>query len=81
VRGGNDQIPARLAEALSGQIKLGSEFRSIRRNSDGSYRLAFALAGGGTSTVTADRVVLALPFSILRTLDGFASRRHLSLAD
>ncbi|MGN6257280.1 MAG: flavin monoamine oxidase family protein [Solirubrobacterales bacterium] len=68
VRGGNDQIPARLAAALQGQITTGSALTSIRRNADGTYRLALQ-SGGGTSTVTADHVVLALPFSILRTLD------------
>ena len=41
VRGGNDQIPARLADALQGQITTGSELAAIRRNSDGSYRLSF----------------------------------------
>ena len=68
MRGGNDQIPARLADALQGQITTGSELVAIRRNSDGSYRLSFR-SGSGTSTVTADRVVLALPFSILRDVD------------
>ncbi|MGN6587198.1 MAG: flavin monoamine oxidase family protein [Solirubrobacterales bacterium] len=68
VRGGNDQIPTRLAAALQGQITTGSALSSIRRNADGSYRLAFQ-SGSSTSTVTADQVVLALPFSILRTID------------
>jgi monoamine oxidase len=68
VRGGNDQIPARLANALQGQINTGSELAAIRRNSDGSYRLSFR-TGSGTSTIMADRVVLALPFSILRGVD------------
>jgi monoamine oxidase len=68
VRGGNDQIPARLVDALQGQIRTGSELVAIRRNTDGSYRLTLR-SGSGTSTVTADRVVLALPFSILRDVD------------
>ena len=68
VRGGNDQIPTRLAAALGGQITTGSALTSIRRNADGSYRLNFQ-SGLSSSTVTADRVVLALPFSILRTID------------
>jgi monoamine oxidase len=68
VRGGNDQIPARLAAAVEGQIKTGQALSSVRRNSDGSYKLSFQ-SGSGSSTVTADRVVLALPFSILRTID------------
>jgi monoamine oxidase len=65
VRGGNDQIPTRLADLLSGQIHLRKAMSSIRRNSDRTYLLGFS----DGSTVTADRVVLALPFSILRTLD------------
>jgi len=85
VRGGNDQIPALLAQALQGQINLGSALTSIKRNSDGTYQLSFKLTGGGTSTVTADRVVLALPFSILRTLDyskaGFSDRKKTAIQE
>jgi monoamine oxidase len=69
VRGGNDQIPARLGDVLRSQIARGSELLSLRRNSDGSYRLTLKTSGGATTTVTADRVVLALPFSMLRLLD------------
>lgn len=68
VRGGNDQITDRLAAALQGQIATGSELVAIARNSDGSYRLSFQ-SGLATSTVSADHVVLALPFSILRGVD------------
>src|SRR5829696_6433485 len=65
VVGGNDQIPARLAAALSGQVTLGSELTAIRRRSDDAYSLTFRNAGS-TETVVADRVVLALPFAVLR---------------
>jgi monoamine oxidase len=68
VRGGNDQIPARLAAALQGQITTGSPLTAIRRDSGGTYSLSFQ-SGSSTKTVVADQVVLALPFSILRTLD------------
>jgi monoamine oxidase len=68
VRGGNDQIPALLANALQGQITTGAALMAIKRNSDGSYRLTFQ-SGSATSTVTADHVVLALPFSMLRSVD------------
>jgi monoamine oxidase len=81
VRGGNDQIPARLAEALKGQIKLGSELVAIRLNADGSYRLS--LQGGSTSTVTADHLVLALPFTMLRNVDyskaGFSAVKNTAI--
>jgi monoamine oxidase len=68
VRGGNDQITTRLAAALPGQIVTGSQLVAIRRNADGSYRLSLQ-SGGAVRSVTADRVVLALPFSILRDVD------------
>ena len=66
VRGGNDQIPARMAEALNGQIKLGFELVAVKKKSDGSYALSFK-QGTSTKTIIADKVVLALPFSILRS--------------
>ena len=65
VTGGNDQVASGLATALEGQITLGSELIAIRRMNDGSYTLSFR-QGSSTRTVPADRVVLALPFSILR---------------
>jgi monoamine oxidase len=65
VRGGNDQITSAMGEALEGQIRMGSELVAIRRNATGTYALTF-VEGGTTKPVTADRVVLALPFSIMR---------------
>ncbi|MEX0816960.1 MAG: NAD(P)/FAD-dependent oxidoreductase [Gaiellales bacterium] len=66
VTGGNDQIPQRLANALSGQITLGSELVAIKRKADSTYALSFR-QGSTTVSVAADKVVLALPFSILRS--------------
>ena len=66
VAGGNDQIVDRLAARLPGQITTGSELIAVQRNSSGTYALTFA-QGLATKTVTADKVVLALPFSILRS--------------
>jgi monoamine oxidase len=63
VRGGNDQI----AEALAAELNITreSELVAIKRNATGTYALTFD-QGGTRKTITADRVVLALPFSILR---------------
>jgi monoamine oxidase len=66
VVGGNDQIPQRLGALLAGQIVTGSELVAVRRNTTGTFTLTFKQASG-TKTVTADKVVLALPFTILRT--------------
>jgi len=68
VRGGNDQIAARLAAALGDRIRLGSRLESIAREDDGTWTLGF-VQGTRRVTVRADRVVMTIPFSILRTLD------------
>jgi monoamine oxidase len=65
VRGGNDQIAQRLAEAVEGQIQYGHALTAVGQNLDGSYALTFR-NGGRSVQVTAGRVVLAVPFSILR---------------
>jgi monoamine oxidase len=84
VRGGNDQIPAQLAAALPGQIRRESELIAIARNADASYRLTFQ-TGATTSTVAADHVVLALPFSILRETDyskaGFSKVKETAIEE
>jgi monoamine oxidase len=67
VRGGNDQLARGLAKRLSGQITTGSALTAIKAGtSAGTWTLTFS-EGGVTKTVTADRVVLAVPFSILRS--------------
>ena len=85
VHGGNDQIPARLGAALAGQVTTGAELVAIRQTAAGAYSLSFRI-GSRTTTVTADKVVLALPFSILRrsvdlSAAGFSavSYTHLTL--
>ncbi|HEX4718950.1 MAG TPA: NAD(P)/FAD-dependent oxidoreductase [Thermoleophilaceae bacterium] len=65
VVGGNDQIPERLAANLSGQINVGYELTGVARNSDGTWTLSF----NNGRTVKADRVVIAIPFSILRSVN------------
>jgi monoamine oxidase len=68
VRGGNEQIPQRLGQALNGQISLGTALAAIKLNSDKTYTLTF-MKDSGTLTTTVDHVVLALPFSILKTVN------------
>jgi monoamine oxidase len=68
VRGGNDQLVKAMADALVRQITKGSQLVAIAQTSGGRFALTFE-QGTTTKTVTADRVVLALPFSLLRTVD------------
>ena len=65
VRGGNDQVVARLASLLGPQINMGRALVALSRNPDGTYTLTFQ-TGDQFADVTADRVVLALPFSMLK---------------
>src|SRR5215217_8750043 len=78
VRGGNDQIVQAMASSLGRQITKGSELVAIRLTSGGRYALTFE-EGATTTSITADRVVLALPFSMLRSVDfskaGFDTRK------
>jgi monoamine oxidase len=85
VRGGNDQMAKLMAQALDGQIKFGQELTAIQLNNSGTYTLTFKK--GRTSTnVPADKVVLALPFSILRdSVDyrnaGFSDLKKTAIAE
>lgn len=71
VVGGNDQVTAKLGQLLAGQITIGSQLIAIRVTAAGRWELTFQ-QGAATKTVTADRVVLALPFSILRSSVNFS---------
>ncbi|WP_200889533.1 flavin monoamine oxidase family protein [Cohnella kolymensis] len=66
VRGGNDQIVSGLAEALAGQITLRTSLTAIKLNKNGSYTLTLK-TGSASRDITADRVVMTIPFSILRS--------------
>jgi monoamine oxidase len=68
VRGGNDQVAKRLGDALASQISLGTALTAIKQNATGSFTLTFS-TGSGSLTVTVDRVVLALPFTLLRSVN------------
>jgi monoamine oxidase len=83
VVGGNDLVVSRLAAALPGQIRTGSVLTALADRGDGSWAVTLA-AGGKVSTVVADRVVLALPFSLLRQVDlrgaNFPARKLTAIA-
>jgi monoamine oxidase len=65
IRGGNDQVPTRLAERLGDRVETDTRLEALAQRADGAYELA--LRRGETSrTVVADRVLLALPFTKLR---------------
>jgi monoamine oxidase len=85
VRGGNDQIVTALAEQLGQQIVTGSALVAARRNAAGTYTVTFQ-SGRRVFDVTADKVVFALPFSIMNnsvdlTRAGFGDLKNLAIRE
>lgn len=76
---GNDRIAYGLAERLDGQIHLGYQLKKLARGGDGKYQLWFNTADGAPS-LTADAVVLAVPFSVLRGGSGVVLDPSLGLS-
>lgn len=68
VRGGNDQIVARLAAAQQGSIAMGAKLTALERLGGGRYRVTTD-TDGTASSADFDRVILALPFTLLREVD------------
>jgi len=85
VRGGNDQIVSQLASLLGSQIITGQTLVALRRNPAGTYTLTFQISDQFTD-VTADYVVLAVPFSILKnsvdlTQAGFSELKMIAIQE
>ena len=64
VRGGNDLIPRTLASRMAESIQTGHVLEAVRSDGDG-VRLTFR-RDGASIDVHAQRVILALPFTLLR---------------
>ncbi|AFZ30316.1 amine oxidase [Gloeocapsa sp. PCC 7428] len=65
--GGNQQLIARLAQPLANFIETGTELEALHRLPDGRYRASFR-AGSSTFERNYERVLLTIPFSVLRTV-------------
>ena len=65
VRGGNDLIVHGLGAKLGDAIHTGYVLEALSQGADGTYTLSFK-HGAGALAVRARRVVLALPFTLLR---------------
>ena len=68
IAGGNEQLPQAIAAALApGTVQLNTALTGIVHNQDNTYTVSLK-AGGSTTTRVFDRVILAIPFSVLRTI-------------
>ncbi len=68
IDGGNDRIPRRLGQLLGDSLQTSMVLESIASLSDGRYRVALR-SGGTTKERKYERILLALPFSILRNIN------------
>lgn len=68
IRGGNQQLAARMARALPRLVEYGVAVEAVRPRGRG-FRVAVRRDGGARGTLDADVLVLALPAAVLRELD------------
>ncbi len=77
IRGGNDLLPEAFATRLAGDIRYGAPVTRIEHD-DRGVRVVYEQAGSPT-TLAADRLVCAVPFSVLRRIDvspGFSPEKQ-----
>ena len=67
ILGGNDQLPKGLARALAGQILYNRPVRKIAHDGEGAT-VTFE-EGGALRTLRAPRLVVAIPFKVLRDIE------------
>ncbi len=69
IKGGNERLPRAIAAALPpGSVKLRTRMDGIVKNADGTFTLELINPDGSRSFEKFDHVILALPFSVLRTI-------------
>ena len=70
IAGGNERLPQAVAAALApGTVQLNTSLTGIVHNADNSYTLSIK-SGNATTNRVFDRVIMAIPFSVLRTILG-----------
>jgi monoamine oxidase len=81
IRGGNDRLPHALARRLAGRIRYGCPVVRIERGP--TLRVVWNEPSGPQS-VSADRVVVAVPFTLLRRIEivpGFSDEKTRAIRD
>jgi monoamine oxidase len=81
LRGGNDQLPRAFAERLGPRMRYGAAVRKVSQDKD-KVRLSVSRAGL-LEQVEADRVVLTIPFSVLRNVEldsSFSPEKRIAIS-
>lgn len=69
IKGGNEQLPERIAADLGIGTRVLLGHRMIKVSQDGNGVTLVFDTPGGTETIVADFAILALPFAVLSTMD------------
>lgn len=69
VIGGNMKICEALASTMQDNVLPNHFLRAIHRRHDNAYQLYFKITGSGSIGVTADIVIITLPFTVLREVE------------
>lgn len=69
VIGGNNKLCEALANELKDYVLPNHFLTAIKQRNDKTYQLYFKITASGTIGVTADIVILTIPFTVLRELD------------
>ncbi|HEX7840216.1 MAG TPA: NAD(P)/FAD-dependent oxidoreductase [Kofleriaceae bacterium] len=85
IRGGNQQLPLAIADDLGADVvKTGHRLVRLAQTPHGRYTCTFERASGSVE-VTADFVVLAIPFAVLADVDtsqaGFDDLKNTAIAE
>ena len=68
IKGGNERLPRAIADSLpAGSVKLNHRLTRIVRNDNNTYTLTISAPSGSVSR-TVDRVIMTIPFSVLRKI-------------
>ncbi|HKP37289.1 MAG TPA: FAD-dependent oxidoreductase [Pyrinomonadaceae bacterium] len=76
IKGGSDLLPQAFAKKLADRIQYGAPV--VRLDQDAGSARAVVLRNGVAQTLTADRILCALPFSVLRNIElpkNFSERK------
>ncbi len=67
IKGGSQHLTNALYEKVKGSVKTGFIWKGINKNQNKGYDLVFE-NDGNINTITADKVIVAIPFTILRQI-------------
>lgn len=69
LRGGSGAVTDALTARIADRLEYGRRLVALRGRAGGGYTLVFSGPGATSSEVAADLVILALPFSVLRSVE------------